>query len=102
MLKSERHPREFYVDIWRKIEREGSWQGEIWDKRKNGEVYPKWLSISSVKGKDGEVTHYVGSFTDITAYKEAQDEVVSLAFTTSSPNSPTAACCWTGWDTPWR
>lgn len=80
ILKSERHPPEFYIAMWQQIEREGSWQGEIWDKRKNGEIYPKWLSISSVKGKDGQVTHYVGSFADITAYKEAQDEVVSLAF----------------------
>ena len=80
IMQSGRHGKDFYIDMWEKIEKCGSWQGEIWDKRKNGEIYPKWLSISSVKGHDGEVSHYVGSFTDITAYKKTQDEVVSLAF----------------------
>jgi len=58
----------------------GTWQGEIWDRRKNGEVYPKYLTISTVKGGDGNVTNYVGSHTDITERKLAADEIEHLAF----------------------
>ena len=63
-----------YVNI------DGSWQGEVWDKRKTGEVFPKWLTVSSDKNKDGQVTHYVGSFSDLSEYKEAQDKIQNLAF----------------------
>jgi len=58
----------------------GAWHGEIWDRRKNGEIYPKWLSISAIKGADGNVTHYVGSQQDITARKAAETEIKNLAF----------------------
>ncbi len=66
LLKSGRHGQDFYRAMWKTIELTGSWQGEIWDKRKNGEIYPKWLSITAVKGADGVVTHYVGSHIDMT------------------------------------
>ena len=80
LLQSGMHDVSFYRGMWEKIGREGSWQGEIWDKRKNGELYPKWLTISSVKDKNGTVTHYVGSFTDLKEYREAQDKIQNLAF----------------------
>ena len=80
ILQSGAHAASFYRQMWEKIRREGSWQGEIWDKRKNGEIYPKWLTISSVKGKGETVTHYVGSFTDLKEYREAQDKIQNLAF----------------------
>lgn len=80
LLKSDRHDATFYAAMWESIQRIGSWQGEIWDRRKTGEVYPKWLTITAVKGKDGIVTHYVGAHTDITQRKAAEDEIKHLAF----------------------
>ncbi|MDO8772858.1 MAG: EAL domain-containing protein [Burkholderiaceae bacterium] len=75
LLRSGRHDTAFYTQMWESIKHTGSWQGEIWDRRKNGEIYPKWLTISAVKSNDGTVTHYVGRHTDITARKHA-DKVI--------------------------
>ncbi len=80
LLKSGRHDQDFYRAMWETIHRTGGWQGEIWDRRKNGEIYPKWLTITAVKSDDGVVTHYVGTHTDITARKAAEDEIMHLAF----------------------
>jgi diguanylate cyclase (GGDEF)-like protein/PAS domain S-box-containing protein len=80
LLRSGRHDAAFYAAMWETIHRTGTWQGEIWDRRKNGEIYPKWLTITAVKGDNGAVTHYVGSHVDITERKAAEDEVRSLAF----------------------
>jgi diguanylate cyclase (GGDEF)-like protein len=57
------------------VKETGSWLGEIWDRRKNGEIFPKWLSISSVTNSEGEVTHYIGVFSDITAKKQTEDSL---------------------------
>ncbi len=80
LLKSGRHDADFYAEMWAGIERDGTWQGEIWDRRKNGEIYPKWLIISVVKGDDGVVTHYVGTHIDITERKAAEEQIKQLAF----------------------
>jgi diguanylate cyclase (GGDEF)-like protein/PAS domain S-box-containing protein len=80
LLKSGRHDAAFYAAMWESITRDGSWQGEIWNRRKNGEVYPEWLTITAVKGEDGTTTHYVGTFNDITERKEAEDRIKELAF----------------------
>ncbi len=80
LLKSGRHDSDFYREMWETINRTGSWQGEVWDRRKNSEVYPKWLTISAVKGENGAVTHYVGSHVDMTERKAAEEEVKNLAF----------------------
>ncbi|OIR05831.1 cyclic di-GMP phosphodiesterase Gmr [mine drainage metagenome] len=80
LLKSGRHDADFYRKMWDEINRTGTWQGEIWDRRKNGEVYPKWLTISAVRGGDGVVTHYVGSHIDITERKAAEEQIRQLAF----------------------
>ena len=58
----------------------GSWQGEIWNRRKNGEVYPQWLTITAVQATSRELTHYVGTLIDITQRKAAEDEIKHLAF----------------------
>ena len=79
-LDSGRQDPAFYAAMWESIDRSGSWQGEIWNRRKNGEAYPEWLTITAVKGNNGIVTHYVGAFTDITARKTAEDEIKQLAF----------------------
>ncbi len=80
LLKSGRHDENFYHAIWETIHRTGSWQGEIWDRRKNGEVYPKWLTISAVKGEGGIVTNYVATHVDITERKAAEEKIHNLAF----------------------
>lgn len=80
LLKSGRHDVAFYAAMWDSINRSGSWQGEIWDRRKNGEIYPNWSTITAVKGGDGIVTHYVGTQTDITLRKAAEEAIKHLAF----------------------
>lgn len=80
MLKSGRHDDAFYAAMWNAINTTGSWQGEIWDMRKNGEIYPKWLTITAVKDADNRVTHYIGSHIDISERKAAEDEIKILAF----------------------
>ncbi len=80
VLRSGRHDAVFYQDMWRTIAEQGSWQGEIWDRRKNGEIYPKWLTISAVADASGVVTHYVGSHFDITERKLAEERINTLAF----------------------
>lgn len=80
LTKSDRHDAGFFREMWASIQRTGGWQGEIWDRRKNGEVYPKWLTISAVKGDAGAVTHYIGTHYDITERKKAQEKISELAF----------------------
>lgn len=73
IMKSGRQSKEFYQQMWQEIKERGMWQGEIWNKRKNGEEYLQWLNISAVKDDTGEVVRYVGTFTDITSeYKKKQ------------------------------
>jgi diguanylate cyclase (GGDEF)-like protein/PAS domain S-box-containing protein len=89
LLKSGLHDAGFYCAMWEAINSTGSWQGEIWDRRNDGTVYPKWLTISAVKKDNGDVTHYVGSHYDITKRKQAEERINDLAFfdqLTSLPN----------------
>lgn len=76
MLKSERHGTEFYQKMWDTLKTEGHWQGEIWDKRKNGETYPKWLSISAVSDAAGTITNYTATFSDVTEQKRAMEAML--------------------------
>ncbi|TAK61041.1 EAL domain-containing protein [Methylobacter sp.] len=80
IFKSGQHDSAFYAEMWDCINRTGSWQGEIWDQRKNGEIYPKRLTITAVKDSDGNVTHYVGSHTDISTRKASEEEIKQLAY----------------------
>ena len=79
-LKSGRHNAKFYEVMWDSILDTGSWQGEIWNRRKSGEAYPEWLTITVVKDDAGNVSHYVGTLTDITVRKAAEDAMKHLAF----------------------
>ncbi len=78
--KSGRHSRDFYREMWEIIKRTGAWRGEVWDRRKNGEEFPLWLTISAVKDNSGAVTHYVGTHSDITQRKRAEEKINELAF----------------------
>lgn len=80
LLNSGRHDAAFYARMWESIRCTGSWQGEIWNRRKSGEVYAEWLIITAVLGADGEIINYVGTLTDITARKAAEEEIRYLAY----------------------
>lgn len=80
VFSSGRHDAAFYQQLWNSINSTGAWKGEIWNRRKNGEVYPEWANISAVKSSEGVVTHYVASFIDISLRKSAEDEIKHLAF----------------------
>jgi len=73
ILKSGKHDQAFYQTMWNAINSTGKWQGEIWDRRKNGEIYPKWLSISTVFNKNGSVQRYIALFTDISVKKQSEE-----------------------------
>jgi diguanylate cyclase (GGDEF)-like protein/PAS domain S-box-containing protein len=80
LLKSNRHDGAFYRNLWEQLLAQGRWQGEIVNRRKSGDTYPEWLTITAVRDAQGRTTHYVGVFEDITARKAAEEEIRSLAF----------------------
>lgn len=80
MFQSGKHDAQFFVDMWKALKETGYWQGEVWDRRRNGEIYPKWLSIGSFRNKAEEVTHYFSIFSDISDRKRAEGRIHHLAF----------------------
>lgn len=80
ILRSDRHDTDFYRAIWQSINRTGGWQGELWGCRKNGEVYPKWLTITAVKDEKDVITHFISTDFDITERKQAEEKINELAF----------------------
>lgn len=80
ILSSGRHDANFYSAMWGTLNSVGMWKGEIWNRRKNGEVYPEYLTITAVKNQNGKVTNYVASLADITQRKAAEMEIKNLAF----------------------
>ena len=88
MFSSGRHNSTFYQALWASINTTGAWKGEIWNRRKNGEVYPQWANISAVRGPDGAITNYVASFIDISHRKTAEEEINHLAFYDPLTNLP--------------
>ncbi|WP_404427884.1 EAL domain-containing protein [Ureibacillus chungkukjangi] len=83
VLQSGIHNREFYKEMWAILSKEGNWQGEIWNKRKSGEIYPEWLSIMEIKDENDNVTHYCGIFTDLSERKRVEDQLEKRAHTDS-------------------
>lgn len=79
VLASARTPRETYQTMWASLRESGFWQGELWDRRKDGGVYPKWTAISAIRGETGRVTHYMASFIDISERKAAEERIQHLA-----------------------
>ena len=89
LLKSRRQDPQFYATMWASIQATGHWQGEVWNRRRNGEIYPEWLTISTVENERRQITHYVGVFSDISSLKQSQDKLNFLAhhdLLTSLPN----------------
>ncbi len=79
LLRSGRHPKEFYESMWRALRQAAMWQGEIWNRRKNGEIYPEWRNISVVRDAQGKVRRYISIFADITDKKLSEERIYRLA-----------------------
>ncbi len=79
LLSSGRQSPAFYLKLWETLRQEGKWRGEIWNRRKSGDIYPELLSISVVRDGEGRATHYVGVFSDISAQKHAEQQLSFLA-----------------------
>ncbi len=79
LLKSGRHGRDFYRQMWAEVNDTGRWHGEVWNRRKDGELYPEFLSISALYDVEGCRTHYIGMFSDISQHKQAEERIRHLA-----------------------
>ncbi len=79
ILSAGRTPRHVFEEMWSSLADKGSWEGEMWDRRKTGEPYQKWLAINAVRDKQGRVSNYIGSFTDITERKTSEERMLFLA-----------------------
>jgi diguanylate cyclase (GGDEF)-like protein/PAS domain S-box-containing protein len=88
VLKSDWHDEKFYKDMWKSINETGMWQGEVWDRRKNGEVFAGQLTISAIKDEKGSVRNYVGLFYDITEKKRTEERIQHLAYYDALTNLP--------------
>lgn len=89
ILSSGRHDYHFYDQMWQSLLEHGEWSGEIWNRRKNGNVYPEWLSISTIREQDGTITEFVSVFSDITQRKKDEAHIRHQAYydaLTSLPN----------------
>lgn len=79
LFKSGRHSAHFYQQMFQALESTGEWSGEIWNRRKSGEVYPQWQTIRVIHDDQGQVSHYVAVFSDISAMKNSEHELAHLA-----------------------
>lgn len=79
LFSSGRHSKSFYQTMWQTISQTGRWQGEIWNKRKNGQIYPEFLSVSALTNNDGEVSHYLAIFIDVSLFKAHDRALYFLA-----------------------
>jgi diguanylate cyclase (GGDEF)-like protein/PAS domain S-box-containing protein len=88
MMNSGRHNKAFFAKIFQNLEHDGSWSGEIWDKRKNGEIYPRSMTITAVKDQHNVLTNYVGVFNDISDNKKSEELINKMAFYDSLTQLP--------------
>ncbi|MEO5363450.1 MAG: EAL domain-containing protein [Magnetococcus sp. DMHC-8] len=80
ITKSGRHDQTFYQEMWSRLIQEGHWEGEVWDRRKDGGIFPKWIAINAICTAAGELSHYVAIFLDISERKDAEQRLEQLAF----------------------
>ena len=78
MFKSGHHGPEFYQAVFKALKDTGDWQGEIWNRRKSGEIFPQWQTVRAINDSQGQLSHYVAVFTDISAIKQSQSELARL------------------------
>ena len=79
VLNSGKHDKSFFQALWASLAETGRWQGEIWNRRKSGDVYPEWLSVSRIQNREGETCNYVGVFSDISSLKESERKLYHMA-----------------------
>ncbi|HKJ76217.1 MAG TPA: diguanylate cyclase, partial [Gammaproteobacteria bacterium] len=80
ILHSGQHDQAFYQEMWRAIENDGHWQGEIWNRRKDGEIYPEWLNITAIRDVDDSISHYVGIFSDLSTHEAIRERLHNMAY----------------------
>lgn len=80
VLSSGLHGEDFYQEMWAGLQEQGYWQGEIWNRRKNGEVYAEWLTITAIRSAEGEILQFAANFSDITDRKRKEEQIHSLAY----------------------
>ncbi len=80
LLHSGRQDEDFYAAMWQSLKQTGAWEGEIWNRRKNGEVYPEFLHINAIRDDEGEIRHYAGVFSDATRIREMRERLRHLAY----------------------
>ncbi len=88
LLKSGRHDAAFYQHLWHTLQTQGIWSGEVWNRRKDGEIYPQWQCIRAIRGEHGLLSHYVAVFSDISVLKHSQQELDHLAHHDALSNLP--------------
>ncbi|MDP3517153.1 MAG: EAL domain-containing protein [Pseudohongiella sp.] len=88
LFRSGRQGREFYEAMWDRIAKTDTWTGEVWNRRKNGEIYPQTLTITAVRNEAGEITNYVGDYVDLTELKHAEQEISKLSYFDSLTGLP--------------
>lgn len=88
ILSSGKHDKAFYENLWHSIAETGNWSGEMWNRRKNGEIFPEWQTISAVKDINGNITHYISFFSDISNFKNTEKAVEKLAYYDPLTNLP--------------
>ncbi|MFT7228195.1 MAG: diguanylate cyclase (GGDEF)-like protein/PAS domain S-box-containing protein [Methylophilaceae bacterium] len=88
MLRSGGQGKKFYQSMWKTLIEIGSWKGELWNRRKNGDIYPEWLSVNAMYDSDNKVVNYVGVFSDIGSNKKLQEDLHQLAFFDPLTNLP--------------
>ncbi len=88
LLASGRHDKGFYQAMWETVSNNGFWRGEIWNRNKQGELYPEWLTVTAIRDDEGEVSHYIGLFTDISEKKAYEDKLLHLANYDALTNLP--------------
>ncbi|MBF0170841.1 MAG: PAS domain-containing protein, partial [Nitrospinae bacterium] len=93
LLKSGRHDTAFYQEMWRCLGEFGTWRGEIWNRRKNGEIYPEWLNISAIRNGAGVVTAYAGIFSDLSAQESVRQRLHHLAYYDALTGLPNRQLC---------
>ena len=88
ILSSGKTPKEVYRKMWHSLSEQNAWEGELWDRRKSGEIYPKWLAISVIRDQNGQITNFIGSFNDISERKASEERFLRLAYHDALTNLP--------------